>query len=119
MQYMEWKIWNGGKCPVSPETLVQVQLRSEYRERAESAHPCQGPDCRWTWEDLPGDIIAYREVIEPRVVKSLWVNVADTGLGMERTSRADADNTASLARIGVLRLDYWNTGEVTSTMESV
>ena len=30
-QWGEWKIWNGGECPVASETVVQVQLADETR----------------------------------------------------------------------------------------
>ena len=56
----EWIEWHGGKCPVNPETLVQVRLRDGYEElRGFKAY-------RYSWghdaNDDPNDIIAYRVV---------------------------------------------------------
>lgn len=67
MKYGPWKIWNGGECPVSPETRVLLQLARWTREQAEKDVPCKAEDCEWEWHQggLDGDIIAYREVIEP------------------------------------------------------
>ncbi|MGR8918008.1 MAG: hypothetical protein ACU85V_00195 [Gammaproteobacteria bacterium] len=61
----EWKKWEGGECPVHPNTVVEVCLRG-------SSELVQAEAQRWFWEhgDLDGngdsdiDIIAYRVVKE-------------------------------------------------------
>lgn len=48
--------WNGGKCPVAPETLVEVKLRNGEisTDRAENFN--------WSNDNNHDDIIAYRIV---------------------------------------------------------
>ncbi len=80
--YGPWKIWNGGECHVDDHVMVQFQVRSETRFTAEADRTERAGDCGWEWgndENNYGDIIAYREVIEPEVVvwnghwdKSQW-----------------------------------------------
>lgn len=63
MKYSEWKIHNGGPCPVSPDTKVEFQLYTESRKEAEEANnPIHAGYEALKWER----IICYREVIEPK-----------------------------------------------------
>lgn len=57
-----WIEWNGGECPVEPNTEVQVKLRNgkEYTYHAQGFHTG-----RWRHTDPikpSGDIIAYKIV---------------------------------------------------------
>lgn len=59
----DWITWEGGECPVEPDTLVQVQFRGETRARAgrsksDTALDQHGFD--WSHNNNGGDIIAYR-----------------------------------------------------------
>jgi hypothetical protein len=60
--------WNGGDCPVHPESFLEFWLRGlvsveDYAGRA-----------RWTHKEGSSDIIAFR-VVEPYVEpKTIWVN---------------------------------------------
>ena len=69
----QWYGWNGGECPVHPETIVDVvcndlrcyeSVRACGKERAGD----------WCWSDDSEPIITFRVVkhhVEPRVI---WVN---------------------------------------------
>jgi hypothetical protein len=62
--YGEWQIWNGGECPVDPETKVQVHLL--YQTRREAIENPHGKAKDWQWDpDFDVAIIAYRVVKEP------------------------------------------------------
>jgi hypothetical protein len=62
--YGEWQIWNGGECPVDPETKVQVHLIHETRGQAIKRPHEEAKE--WVWRfDGDGSIIAYRVVKEP------------------------------------------------------
>ena len=51
--------WNGGECPVPPETKVEVELRGGAVREARAG------DYYWDHYDDDGDIVSYRTVIEP------------------------------------------------------
>jgi hypothetical protein len=59
MKFGFWKIWNGGKCPT--DKPVQVQLRTDDRERAEQRPVAPGPEWEWQVDGWLGDIVSYRE----------------------------------------------------------
>jgi hypothetical protein len=67
--------WNGGDCPVHPETVVKVYFEDQL--------PRKGAACDFCWTlDTTGldvDIIAFRVVkpyVEPKVI---WVNEYPSG----------------------------------------
>ena len=66
--YGPWKIWNGGECPVADGVIGQVQLAHQKRNEVEEKDK---DDISWyDWrESGRGAIIAYREIIEPEVVR--------------------------------------------------
>lgn len=44
----KWHGWNGGKCPVHPESIVQVQFADETRVDVEREdHDCYRPASDW------------------------------------------------------------------------
>ncbi len=64
-----WIEWNGGECPVEPDTVVEVRLRDGWEARL----PDSAREFRWCWTPTSGrnfqsngvrafDIIAYRVV---------------------------------------------------------
>lgn len=59
-KYAEWKIWNGGENPC-PGKRVQYQTTSQNRQQLQDDF---SDDLRWSHKEWPGDIIAYREVVE-------------------------------------------------------
>lgn len=54
-----WIKWEGGKCPVDADTLVDCKLRDGYVERCQKASFFD-----WSDIDFDTDIIAYRIVKE-------------------------------------------------------
>lgn len=56
--------WNGGECPVSPDTLVEVRLRNGCLKKNTAA-------CfRWNRRLFGGDIVAYRVLERHDMVNS-------------------------------------------------
>lgn len=50
--------WNGGECPVPPETKAEVELRGGAVMEARAG------DYYWDHDDDDGDIVSYRTVTE-------------------------------------------------------
>lgn len=76
--------WNGGDCPVHPETVV------EYWMRRHGASECNAGGLLWGHSKSPGDIIAFRVVkpyVEPKVI---WVNECADGEVAVFPSEAEA-----------------------------
>ena len=60
--------WNGGECPVHPETVVEVWFRRK------DSDICKANALFWHHADAYDDIIAFKVVkpyVEPKVI---WVN---------------------------------------------
>jgi hypothetical protein len=61
-----WVDWEGGDCPVSPDTNIQVQFRLDIcREYAEKVSGPRGNFAGvygWANTGSGGDIIAYRVI---------------------------------------------------------
>ena len=74
--YSEWKIHNGGPCPVPKGTQVQIQTRDESRIAAEFSPACLASNLIWC-ECGVDTIIAYRIVEDERwVVVSAFISGA-------------------------------------------
>lgn len=61
----EWIEWEGGECPVNPDTRVEVKFRDGGREGSTPAsYWADGGDVFNCWKhaDTSSDIIAYRVV---------------------------------------------------------
>ena len=57
--YSDWIKWNGGDCPVLPDTAVEVKLRCGIIKQAAPAK-----SYRWRHDGDGVDIVEYRIVIE-------------------------------------------------------
>jgi hypothetical protein len=75
-----WYGWNGGECPVHPETEV------EWLTLGKDASISYAGNCRWSHRDPDGfeaaDIIAFRVIKlykEPRKPREWWLNVRIDG----------------------------------------
>lgn len=70
-QFNEWKIWNGGECPVPEGTYGRVQWRNESRISAEKRNFAVDLNeaCRWTHQGVAGDVIAYQTLKMPTVAE--------------------------------------------------
>lgn len=90
--------WNGGDCPVHPETEVKFWTNSGRK------HATQAKCLRWEHTDVGlGDIIAFQVVkqhVEPKVI---WVNETKGGGLVTFTSKEAALRTVypSTTRIAV------------------
>lgn len=93
----QWYGWNGGECPVHPETIVDVV--------AETSEGCATIydglfACDWYWSSLDKkQIIAFRVVkhhVEPNVI---WVNeYDDNGLYAHPTKNDATRGARKLAK---------------------
>lgn len=80
--------WNGGDCPVHPETVVQYWLR----DRLGGARVAGG--CFWGHDDVASDIIAFRVVkqyVEPKVI---WANEYEDGYHTAHNTEEKAKHSA-------------------------
>jgi hypothetical protein len=60
----EWTQWNGGECPVSPDTVVEYKIRNDPQQNT-VYEALAGSLTTWKHRGRYGDIVAYRVV--PRV----------------------------------------------------
>ena len=74
----DWIIWNGGDCPVSPDTKMQPQFRYQSRIYAEENEETRAGSLMWKHIRSDFDIIAYRIIPEPLWAK-LTARVSDFG----------------------------------------
>lgn len=60
----EWRDWNGGDCPVLPDTIVDVRLHGTEEHRGEVLTSIRADWLRWNYPVAirSGDIVAYRVV---------------------------------------------------------
>ena len=66
--------WNGGECPVHPETVVEVWFRGQSYQSALKATYLE-----WEHDNSTGDIITF-QVVTPYVEpKAIWVNEHEDG----------------------------------------
>lgn len=88
----EWHGWNGGDCPVHPDSVVDVKFSDGEECEEEKAEV-------WDWESRFVKIIAFRVTkpyVEPR---EYWVNEYPSGFGGVYNSKSDADECANDERI--------------------
>lgn len=60
-----WVEWEGGECPVSPDTLVDVRVCQPINTREEQGWWLNKPAGQWMWGGWgggPSEIVAYRVV---------------------------------------------------------
>lgn len=76
----KWHGWNGGECPVHPETVVEVVLRDETntnRKYDDFSSPTAkaGRVSHECWENREGfrQVIAFRVIKEHREPRVFWV----------------------------------------------
>jgi hypothetical protein len=83
VEFGPWKIWIGGERPVGPDIRVQVQFVGDSRFDAIDKMPFRAGTFLWDDKGDEDDIIAYREVIEPKGGNgySVWPDVRFRELG--------------------------------------
>ena len=90
--YNDGKIhgWNGGDCPVHPETVVRVWF-FDYKGYEQKAGGFE-----WLSREEDWSIIAFQVIKEYREPKTIWVNEYDeTGFYSPYTTKEEATNRAS------------------------
>ena len=66
----KWHGWNGGECPVHPESKVQVMVfpvNCNYGDMVDRA-------IDWSWDDRDAPIIAFRVIKEHKEPREFWVD---------------------------------------------
>ena len=89
-EYKTGKIygWNGGECPVHPETEVNVWFRGQSCQSTLKATYLE-------WEhdgNSTGDIVCFQVVTPYAEPKVIWVNETSTGQMIAYNSESEARN---------------------------
>ena len=87
----EWHGWNGGECPVHPESLIELRTTSGYHETDRKAGITA-----WAKPKL---FRVTKPYVEPPKPREFWINEYDWGFGGAYHNKADADESASNNRI--------------------
>ena len=67
----KWHGWNGGECPVHPETVVEVQYNRRETHTAKKFV--------WSHSLSNADIVAFRVIKEHREPREWWLQRLDSG----------------------------------------
>jgi hypothetical protein len=91
--YNDGKIygWNGGKCPVHPNTLIKIFYRGIL-----SSLDYKAKNVYWGHCGGCGDIVAFQVVKEHKCTEPLvvWANMYDNGSGYVYKSEEEANDAA-------------------------
>ena len=87
-----WWGWNGGECPVHPETVVEIQHAN--REQIEAC------DVRWTKKNFSGDVVAFRVIKEHKEPREVWMyeyeKMLDGGIIYSRWYSCNAETPGAI-----------------------
>ena len=89
--------WNGGDCPVHPQSVVEVWLRNASATFFEYT----AGKCRWSHLKSDQDIIAFRVVKQHVEPKTVWVNEYPDGLCFSYLTEEEAKALASSSAIRI------------------
>lgn len=92
--------WNGGDCPVHPETVVKVWFEVSLNTLQRAG------DLDWKVRDEDWSIIAFQVVkqhVEPKV---LWVNEEADGIHVAYDSEEKASNCAAYSLVTRIAVKY-------------
>lgn len=82
----KWHGWNGGECPVHPESVVcAVTAEGDVIDYC-------AKEVAWYHDEDGGNVVAFRVIkpyVEPRKPREFWVNVYDDGGFGDLYSSAD------------------------------
>ena len=81
----KWHGWNGGECPVHPETLVNAKFSCGTECDGYRAGP-------WDWGDNPTKIVAFRVVKEYKGPREWWILWSPKGTLIGNFSKASAED---------------------------
>jgi hypothetical protein len=71
----KWHGWNGGECPVHPETVVQMVWQFSKGDIRPGKVNGRAKEYIWEGNDS-GNIVAFRVIKEYREPREFWVNIA-------------------------------------------
>lgn len=87
----EWHGWDGGECPVHPNSLIEIRTPSGYHETDRRAGIT-------AWAD-PKLFRVTKPYVEPPKPREFWVNEYPSGLGGVYNSIEAADKCIDAGRI--------------------
>lgn len=96
----DWHGWNGGECPVHPESVVEVVFE---RQHDFYSVVCEAKDVDW---DIREDekVIVFRVVKAYREPREIWVNEGQNGLsGWAHSSEENAVTSRCYGHIATRR----------------
>ena len=96
----KWHGWNGGECPVHPESVVTVKWSCNGVE----TNPAKASQFNY-WKGR--EICAFRVItpyVEPPKPREFWVNIDEDGTMIGHDSKTEADRLAYADRIACIRV---------------
>ena len=90
-----WHGWNGGECPVHPESIVDVKFNEGTEYEGHEAED-------WIWNGKLYRIIAFRVTkpyVEPPKPREFWINEYAWGFSDLHDNKAEANEYATKNRI--------------------
>jgi len=101
----KWHGWNGGECPVHPETVIEV-IYAAASDKTAIKEEALAKYCEWGNEcDTP--IIAFRVItpyVEPPKPREFWVNDYGDGDFAAHETKELADESAASTRIACIHV---------------
>ena len=88
-----WHAWNGGECPVHPETIVDV-ICKDYNKPCE----CKAKTKGW-WARHYNPIIAFRVVTEYRKPREFWIAGEHWFMSKEKAEEWDRHYSSTCGEI--------------------
>jgi len=91
-----WYGWNGGECPVHPET--EVEIINTYDRRLIK----KAKNFTWGHTEAGNGIVCFRITrlyVEPRKAREWWMNLYPDIDACVYDSKSDADHYAATTRI--------------------
>lgn len=101
-----WHEWNGGECPVHPESEIDAVWPSMMYDRKSYRDARKAKDFPWI---LGGGLVPFlfrvtKPHVEPPKPREFWANEYDWGFSYLNDSKAKADENATEARIRCIHL---------------
>ncbi len=87
----KWHGWNGGECPVHPQTIVDVVYFANAAFGNKITNAAMKAN-QVTWESQMAPVIAFRVVKPYREPRVIWVNEWSDGAGYAYSTRQRAES---------------------------
>ena len=96
-----WHGWNGGECPVHPESVIDAVWPSTMDDKKSYRDARKAKDFPWivggAW--VPFLFRVTKPYVEPPKPREFWINEYAWGFGRDFGSKAEADDYAMNNRI--------------------